>query len=87
MLDTVRRNVVELFIKTQQELLVSPQETLDKSPVDDLPVCGDGVEVEVVVDVVRRPPDAPYDVAVLSIGGLRLGGTNLLNDQVESFQF
>ena len=72
MLDTVRRNVVELFIKTQQELLVSPQETLDESPVDDLPVSGDGVEVEVVVDVVRRPPDTPHGVTVLTISGLRL---------------
>ena len=72
MLDTVRRNVVELFIKTQQELLVSPQETLDESPVDDLPVCGDGVEVEVVVDVVRRPPDTPHGVTVLTISRLGL---------------
>ena len=72
MLDTVWRNVVELFIKTQQELLVPPQETLDESPVDDLPVSGDGVEVEVVVDVVRRPPDTPHRVAVLTISGLRL---------------
>ena len=78
---------MELFIKTQQELLVSPQETLDKSPVDDLPVCGDGVEVEVVVDVVRRPPDAPYDVAVLSIGGLRLGGANLSMTRSNHFSF
>ena len=72
MLDTMWRDVVELHIKTQQELLVPPQETLDESPVDDLPVSGDGVEVEVVVDVVRRPPDTPHGVTVLTISGLRL---------------
>ena len=73
MFDTVRWNVVKLFIKTQQELFVSPQETLNESPVDDLPVSGDGIEVEIVVDVVRRPPDAPHGVAVLTISGFRLG--------------
>ena len=77
MLDTVRRNVVELFIKTQQELLVPPQETLDQGPVDDLPVGGDGVEVEVVVDVVRGPADTPHRVTVLPIGRLRLRGQNI----------
>ena len=74
MWDTMWRDVVELHIKTQQELLVPPQETLDESPVDDLPVSGDGVEVEVVVDVVRRPPDTPHGVTVLTISGLRLQG-------------
>ena len=72
MLDTVRWYVVELFIKTQKELLVPPEETLDESPVDDLPVSGDGVEVKVVVNVVRRPPHTPHGVAVLPISGFRL---------------
>ena len=74
MLDTVRWNVVKLFIKTQQELFVSPQETLNESPVDDLPVSGNGVEVEVVVDVVRGPADTPNRVAVLPISRRRLRG-------------
>ena len=77
MLDTVWRDVVELFIKTQQELLVPPQETLDQGPVDDLPVGGDGVEVEIVVDVVRSPANTPHSVTVLPIGRLRLGEQNI----------
>ena len=63
---------MELFIKTQQELLVPPQETLDESPVDNLSVSGDGVEVEIVVQVVRGPLDSPDSVSVLPINSVGL---------------
>ena len=67
MFHTVRRNVVERRVKTQLKLLVLPEEALDEGPVDDPPVRRDGVEVEIVVNVVRSPPHPPHNVPVLAI--------------------
>ena len=63
---------MQSFVKVQQKLLVPPQEALDYGPVDDLPVSGDGVEVEIVVQVVRGPLDSPDSVSVLPINRIGL---------------
>ena len=63
---------MQSFVKVQQKLLVPPQEALDYGPVDDLPVSGDGVEVEIVVQVVRGPLDSPDSVSVLPINSIGL---------------
>ena len=60
------------FVKVQQKLLVPPQEALYYCPVDDLPVSGDGVEVEIVVQVVRGPLYSPDSVSVLPINSVGL---------------
>ena len=63
---------MQSFVKVQQKLLVPPQEALDYGPVDDLSVSGDGVEVEIVVQVVRGPLDSPDSVSVLPVNSVGL---------------
>ena len=71
-MDNVRRNVLERDVKVDLQLLAMSEETLDQGPVGHDAIPGDGVEVEIVVQVVWGPLDLEHNVPMLAISRLGL---------------
>ena len=71
-MDNIRWNVLERDGKVYLQLFAASEQTLDQCPVGHNAIARDGVEVEIVVKIIRAPLDLEDDIPMLTFPCLGL---------------